>query len=490
MIPLIENSRSYAFHTAIASSSGTYSYARLYEQACTIARTIAARRIHGQPVVYMLASGFEHVCVQWGIWLSGNIAVPIHTGHPLAEVKHIVEDSGAGLFLTTEEYAEQAGQACDETVHLLLYKDATSRVEPVPLPEVELTDDALMIYTSGTTGKPKGVVMSHRQIDTQVRSLTEAWEWKQSDRILNVLPMHHVHGIINITCCALYNGAYLEMHTSFDPAATAARLGSGELTLFMAVPTIYHKLIQYYKSLDPDRQLSWKEGLNSIRLMVSGSAALPAPVLDEWQQISGHLLLERYGMTEIGMALSNPLHGNRKPGYVGKPLPYIEAKIVDDEGGTVLHPYTPGELYVKGPTVFRYYWGRAGETEKSFDGKWFKTGDIVERDEEGNYRILGRSSTDIIKSGGYKISALEIENVLLSHAGVLECAIVALPDVEWGERIAVAYTGTAQEQDLKEWLRSRLAAYKLPRAWLQLASLPRNAMGKVLKTEIKKSFQI
>jgi malonyl-CoA/methylmalonyl-CoA synthetase len=222
--------------------------------------------------------------------------------------------------------------------------------------------------------------------------------------------------------------------------------------------------------------------------MVCGSAALPVTVLEKWKHISGHILLERYGMTEIGMALSNPLHGERKPGYVGKPLPFVAVKIVDETGSEIQENNLPGELYVKGETVFKRYWNRPEETAKSFDESWFKTGDIAEYDDLGYYKILGRNSSDIIKSGGYKISALEIENVILEHADVRECAVVALPSEEWGETIAAAIVGKASGDELKLWLKDKLAPYKIPRQFNMITELPRNAMGKVLKGEVKKIF--
>ena len=346
----------------------------------------------------------------------------------------------------------------------------------------------MMIYTSGTTGRPKGVVMSHGQLDTQMRSLSQAWAWQEQDHILNVLPMHHVHGVVNITCCALYNGATLEMQPQFEAALVAARMTIGNLTLFMAVPTIYHKLAQYFDQLPADVQQAWQKGMRQMRLMVSGSAALPVTLLEQWRGISGHTLLERYGMTEIGMALSNPLNGTRKPGHVGLPLPFVAIKLVDETDREIDTAGIPGELYVSGDTVFKRYWNRPEETARSFDGNWFKTGDIAERDDSGYYKILGRSSSDIIKSGGYKISALEIENVLLEHPDITQCAVVALASEEWGETIAAAIVGDTDHQLLKAWLKDKLAPYKLPRQIIQATTLPRNAMGKVLKAEVKKLF--
>lgn len=489
MIPFIERSRQFTDNIAITDATGNYTYARLLQDAQNLAAGLLDRTGAAPgPVLYLAPSGYSYVVIQWAIWLAGGIAVPVHTAHTVEEIRYLLADTGAQLFIYTEQYETLAWESAGEQPVLAAYANLVLQGGTTPLPDVDAAADALMIYTSGTTGKPKGVVMSHEQIATQLESLTMAWGWTAADRILNVLPMHHIHGVINITCCALYNGATCELQQGFDAAYVAERLGSGQLSLFMAVPTVYHKLIQYFDQLLQDLQQQWQQGMQGMRLMVSGSAALPLSVLERWRQISGHTLLERYGMTETGMILSNPLKGTRKAGYVGRPLPFVQVRIVDEQQQDITTPDTPGELYVSGPTVFKRYWQKPAETQKSFEGIWFKTGDIVAVDADGDYRILGRNSSDIIKSGGYKISALEIENELLECPGVKECAVVALPSEEWGEVIAAAITGTATTEQLKAWLSNRLAPYKTPRRWLTADTLPRNAMGKLLKAEIRKMF--
>lgn len=489
MVALIERSKQYTGKTAIIDTTGTYSYDQLLRDATALAFNLAGKTgAEPGPVLYLLPSGYHYVVTQWAIWLAGGIAVPVHTAHTAEEIKYLVADTGAKLLIYGTPFESLAKESTGPQTIVVSFDTLAALAGNNTLPEVDEEQDALMIYTSGTTGKPKGVVMSHRQIAMQLESLCMAWGWTATDRILNVLPMHHVHGVINITCCALYNGATCEMQSSFDAAYVAGRLTSTELSLFMAVPTVYHKLIQYFDRLTPAEQQSWQQGMQQMRLMISGSAALPLSVLERWRQLSGHTLLERYGMTETGMILSNPLQGLRKPGYVGKPLPFVQVKIMDEQQAEIHTANTPGELFVSGPTVFKRYWQKETETQKAFADIWFKTGDIVAFDEEGDYRILGRNSSDIIKSGGYKISALEIENELLECPGVKECAVVALPSEEWGEVIAAAITGDTTAEAIKEWLSTRLAPYKTPRRWIVTDTLPRNAMGKLLKTEIKKMF--
>jgi len=264
----------------------------------------------------------------------------------------------------------------------------------------------------------------------------------------------------------------------------------GEVNVFMAVPTIYYKLIAYFKGLPEKEQQQISKSLKKFRLMVSGSAALPVGVLEEWRAISGHTLLERYGMTEIGMAISNPYQGERKPGFIGQALPGVNIRIADEHGQAAGEGQA-GEIQVKGANVFREYWNKPEATKEAFteDG-WFKTGDIAVL-EEGSYKILGRNSVDIIKSGGYKISALEIEEVLREHPEIKDCAVVGVADEEWGEIIGACLVVSGDGPDLRlldAWVKARLAAYKAPRKYILRDDLPRNVMGKVTKNELKNMF--
>ena len=294
---------------------------------------------------------------------------------------------------------------------------------------------------------------------------------------------------MNVTLCALANGARVEMLEGFDAEGCWRRLEEGGLTLFMAVPTVYAKLAAAWAVADPATRLRRSDACRRLRLMVSGSAALPAPLFSRWEELSGHRLLERYGMTEIGMALSNPLRGDRIPGTVGSPLPGVRVRLVDEEGGECLDG-VPGELRVSGPSLFREYHGRPEETAKSVTGGWFLTGDVALR-ENGVFRILGRASTDILKTGGYKVSALEIEDALRLHPAIRDVAVVGLPDEEWGERVAAAIVAEGDPpslETLRAWARDRLAPYKVPSRLVVVSDLPRNAMGKVTKPVVKTLF--
>jgi len=261
--------------------------------------------------------------------------------------------------------------------------------------------------------------------------------------------------------------------------------------VFMAVPTIYVKLIDHLDAMDEDAASAVCEGFANMRLNVSGSAACPVEVFDEWRGLTGQVLLERYGMTEIGMALSNPYEGERRAGYVGQPLPGVAVQLVDESGAVVAEEGASGEIRVQSDTVFLEYWGNPEATAASFSGDWFCTGDIGVV-EAGYYRIMGRSSVDIIKSGGYKLSALEIENSLLAHPAIAEVAVLGIEDRTWGEAVAaVVVLKSGQDltlEALKTWCDGKLSAYKIPKTLLVLDEMPRNAMGKVVKLQLKPLF--
>jgi malonyl-CoA/methylmalonyl-CoA synthetase len=323
-------------------------------------------------------------------------------------------------------------------------------------------------------------VTTHAQLRAQIDSLLTAWEWTANDRALLVLPLHHVHGIVNVLGSALAAGAVCEILPQFETEPAWQRLASGEITVFSAVPTIYHRLIAAWDAAPPATQRRWSEGSRQARLMMSGSAALPVRTLERWRAITGHTLLERYGMTETGMILSNPLHGERRPGAVGAPLPGVEVRLADSE------------VEVRGPGIFSEYWGRPAETRAAFRDGWFRTGDVAVHEADG-YRLLGRSSVDIIKTGGEKVSALEIEEVFRTHVSIADCAVVGVADDEWGERVCCAVVpaagATPTADALRGWGKQLLAPAKVPSRFVFVTELPRNTMGKVVKPDVATLFR-
>ena len=449
--------------------------------------------LDGARVALLLPPGFNFVAAQWGIWRAGGIAVPLALSHPANELAYVLDDCAVSAAISNPELLGRLEPLTAERNIRLDLVDPMLQARTAPPPSVSLSPDdgAMILYTSGTTGRPKGVVLSHGNIQAQVEALVAAWQWSTEDRILETLPLHHVHGLINIIACALWSGAVCEILPRFDATRIWDRIRSDELTLFMAVPTIYVKLIRAWEDADTSDREALSRAAGELRLMVSGSAALPVPVLDRWREITGQILLERYGMTEIGMALSNPYAGDRIPGAVGAPLPRVDLRLVDADGHIVA-PGDSGEIEVRGPNVFREYWQRPEATLEAFRDGWFRTGDMAVS-EDGVYRILGRQSVDIIKCGGEKISALEIETVLLAHPSIEECAVVGLEDPEWGQRVAAALVLTPGEalelEPLRSWAKERLAIFKVPSRIQCLDELPRNAMGKVTKPAVVKVFE-
>jgi malonyl-CoA/methylmalonyl-CoA synthetase len=443
-------------------------------------------------VAFLVAPGFAYAAIQRGIWRAGGVAVPLAVSHPPAELEYVVRDADASAVVADAPYRETGRALARAARARFVAAEDALRSEPADgLPHLRSSQRAMIIYTSGTTGRPKGVVTTHQMIGAQISSLISAWRWTPSDHLLLVLPLHHVHGIINGLGSALAIHATCEMLYPFDGQRAWQRLASGEITVFTAVPTIYHRLIAAWEGAGPDMQRAWSAGVRRVRLMMSGSAALPVPMLERWREITGHTLLERYGMTEIGMALSNPISGERRAGFVGVPLPGVEARLVDEHGAEA-PAGAAGELEIRGPGVFEEYWRRPEETARAFHDGWFRTGDLAVL-EQGAYRLLGRLSVDIIKTGGFKVSALEIEEVLRTHPCIAECAVVGVADDEWGERVSAAVElrdgATLSLADLQSWAKPRLAPYKIPRDLRPLAALPRNAMGKVTKPEVAALFK-
>ncbi len=493
-LPLISRARGHGHRIAIADPGGSHTYADLLQVSSRVAGALLAGRsdLEEARVAFLTPADYSYVAIQWGIWRAGGIAVPLATSHPPAEWEYVLRDATPDVVVVATEFADALVPVAQRAgIRVLDSGAALEGPSPGALPTLTPERRAMMVYTSGTTGRPKGVVATHVNLASQVTCLHDAWGWNSADRALLILPLHHLHGIVNVVTCALWAGAACEMLPAFDADAVWDRLASGQLTIVMAVPTIYRKLIAAWEAAPRERRLALSAGSAGLRLMVSGSAALPVQVLERWRGITGHTLLERYGMTEIGMALSNPLNGERRPGSVGVALPGVEVRL-EDEGGVVVPGGTPGEIVVRGGGVFLEYWGRPEETRAAFRDGWFRTGDIAVL-EDGAYRILGRSSVDIIKTGGYKVSALEIEEVLRTHPLVLECAVVGIPDPEWGERVtaAVELRGAASLdlEGLKDWAKQRLAPYKVPRALRVVPALPRNAMGKVTKSDVAALFR-
>ncbi|MGM0576433.1 MAG: AMP-binding protein [Myxococcota bacterium] len=438
---------------------------------------------------------------------AGLIHVPINTRYRDREIRHILTDSGASVLVAAQGSAalETARDLGPERgpVHRVVFggppaegehtfDDIAGRPPEERPPYPSAGDVALLIYTSGTTGRSKGVALAHGALTANLSATTGLWRWTAEDRLVLALPLFHVHGLGLGVLGTLLHGMTTLVHGRFDPARVVDDVEHRGGTVFMGVPTMYARLLAWLDE-HPERA----EALRGARLFTSGSAALPARDLEAFQARTGHRILERYGMSETGFTLSNPYDGERRAGTVGFPVPGYEVRVVDDAGDPV-EPGQPGEIEVRGDGLMSGYWGRPEETENSFRGGWFVTGDVATVDPDGYHRIVGRKSVDIIKSGGFKISAREIEDVVAAHPAVAEAAVVGVPDPTWGERISAAVVPApdAETTDearllatLAEHVGDTLADYKKPRALRILDALPRNALGKVQKHRLKPLFE-
>lgn len=498
-LPMIERAIARGGRPAIRVGEVSHSYADISARSHMVAAVLLDGRsdLAEDRVAILTPSAADFVVAQWGVWRAGGIAMPLSLSATDKELDYALADAGASCIVTTSEMAAAHSRLLSGRgvrVVVLEHRDelGPSSKPSSALPDVAPERRAMILYTSGTTGRPKGVVTTHACIQAQVESLVSAWRWHVEDRIPLFLPLHHIHGIINVLSCGLWVGAHIDSLGRFSMEEVFAGVAAGSYTLFMAVPTIYVKMIEAIGELPAHQREAVVSGFRGMRLMVSGSAALPASVHEQWEALTGQRLLERYGMTEIGMALSNSLDGERRPGAVGMPLPGVSVGLWSEQGEAVVGEGVPGEIRVRGPNVFLEYWQKPEATCESFADGWFRTGDTAVV-ENGSYRILGRTSVDIIKSGGYKLSALEIEAALLEHPAIAECAVVGVPDNTWGEAVAVAVVpragATIDLRELREWCRDRISPYKIPRRLLVVATLPRNAMGKCTKSEVVSLFR-
>lgn len=491
---------------ALVDASGACSYFELDRYAGSAAAALLAAAdgdgLGGERVALLAPPGRDFATALLGIWRAGGVAVPLAAMHPPAEHATTLDDSGAAFAVVHPvDRPRLEPLAVERGLTLVSTTDRPPAPASAPTPP-GLDEPALILYTSGTTGRPKGGVHTHASLAAQAEAMIAAWGWSAADRILHLLPLHHTHGLVNCLLTPLAAGACCEFglpdpdRPRFDPGAVWRRLAGGGVTVLMAVPTIYAKLLAAYDGAPAAERARWRSAARRLRLAVSGSAALPAALAERWREVAGEPPLERYGMTEIGMALANPLAGPRVPGAVGRPMPGVEVRLVDDAGeplasagGTI----GPGEIEVRGPQLFAGYWRRPEETRAAMrPGGWFRTGDEAAV-EGGVYRILGRRGVDVLKVGGYKLSALEIESVLADHPAVAECAVVGVPDPDYGQRVAAAVVAADSASaptldELRGWAGERLAPYKLPTRLLLVAELPRNPMGKVGKPELTRRF--
>jgi malonyl-CoA/methylmalonyl-CoA synthetase len=474
----------------------------------------------GDRVAVMLETSIDMIVALLGHYRLGLVHVPVNTAYRELEVGHILRDSGARAVVVEAAspslevlrqldapdaldhrivVGQSDGSAGELEFEQLLAAEA---LEGAPRPSDD--DLSLFIYTSGTTGQSKGVEHTFGSVVSNIDNLTSLWQWAPDDRQVLALPLFHVHGLGIGVHGTLIRGCTTVLHERFDALEVADEIADGA-TIFMGVPTMHTLLV---RAMDSDGAVAQK--LRGARLFTSGSAALPIDVFEAFKEYTGHTILERYGMSETMLTLSNPYDEERRPGSVGFAVPgpdggKTEVRVVDDELCDVA-PGEPGQIVVRGASVMRGYWKQPERTEQAFGDGWFLTGDVATVDQDGYISIIGRQSVDIIKSGGYKISAREIERVLRQNSKVLEVAVVGLPDPMWGETIAAAVVPTdaaragigqtdfdpqireAWLQEFADLVEQSLASYKKPRALMVVDELPRNALGKVQKHRLVDAF--
>ncbi|KAG6041111.1 hypothetical protein E4U41_005982 [Claviceps citrina] len=521
--------------------------------------------LQGERIAFLVENSYDYVVTLLAALAARSIAVPMSPSFPAPELQYILAHSEASLLVSSSKFAPQARQVLDgafraRTPHLELPKHigvqqgAARDDAAVSLQDSDPGRAGLMLYTSGTTNRPKGVLIPQSALTAQAHSLLQAWRYTPSDHLLHVLPLHHIHGIVNAVITPLFAGSSIEFMFPFNADAVWKRLAAPflstntadstnhdvsppsssswtsssnnnnkkpKVTFFTVVPTVYSRLLSSHKNLPPAVQEASREAISppNMRVNISGSAALPTPVKSAWQDLSrGNVLLERYGMTEVGMALSCGLaFPDRVDASVGWPLPSVQARLMDlDTGleippGEELDPHgreRAGEIQLRGPTLFQEYWRNPEATASEFvsdpdnQGRWFKTGDVAVRRAVPSashgqpwtrgplYFIQGRLTADIIKTGGEKVSALEVERELLSLPQVSEAAVVAIPSGSWGQKVgavivldhSVAQNWTPLE--MRRALKPRLASYKIPQVLKLVRHIPRNAMGKINKKQL------
>ena len=402
----------------------------------------------------------------------GCPVLPLNDKYTKEEAQFYLDDAQARLFIGNQEF---------ETVESIIEHGALRALPPMTdLPEIKDDSLAILLYTSGTTGIPKGAMISHGNIFATVEGLYQSWSFSDTDRLLHILPLFHVHGLFVAQFVALYASCTSIWMQSFHKEKCLSLLSTEEITVMMAVPTIYFRI------LDQEESYSFP----SLRLCTSGSAPLPVPIHERFKRMFGMSIVERYGMTEVGIVLSNPYDGIRKVGTVGLPVSGAQLQVTNPETYEPCTVGETGELWILGPSVISGYLRRPEQTSSTFVGSWLRSGDLAVQDEEGYIRIAGRCK-DLVISGGLNIYPLEVEAVFLGHPLVDQVAGVGIPDLEWGEKFVmqvIAKEGLTQEE-LQQFAQEKLASYKRPKAYFFVDSFPRNAMGKVQKEKMRQQLK-
>jgi len=489
----------------------TVTYADLRRGAIRWAEGLRAWGLEpGERVALFLENSPTFVAAYLGVQLAGGVVVLVNTQYRQVELRHILQDAGVRVAVTDPAGRAELARVVGELVALDAVVTVGKRAEEPEDPallaanvrelgDAELAADApgaappglpagdavaVLGYTSGTTGRSKGAMLTHRNLISNAVAVTTAWRWTENDRLLLALPLFHAHGLFVGMHGTLLTGSTADLRRKFDAADTFETLLRGETTMFFGVPTMYVRLVAEAR----------KRGVRPppIRLYVSGSAPLSPQTFEEFAELFGQPILERYGMTETIMNLTNPYEGERRPGTVGMPFPGQEARIVDVLTRQPIEDETPGEIQVRGPHVFKGYWNRPDATAEAFDADgWFNTGDLGWRSKDGYFTISGRAR-ELIISGGFNVYAADIEVTMLRHPDIVDVAVIGIPSEQWGEQpmaLCVRRDGSAvTEAEVREWANGRLGKTQRLAAVEFRDSLPRSTIGKIMKRELREPY--
>ena len=464
-----------------SGASQSFTFGDLETRSNRVAQLLSDRGItRGSRLAFLLTNRVEII----DLWLAcvklGAIAVPINVLYQAREIAHIVGDAEPVAVVTTRDRMADIVDHAERWDVDDLLQDAQAMATIFARPQVvrdtmcDADTPLALVYTSGTTGASKGAILTHGNFAANALVLNAAWAMHAGDRLLTTLPLFHVHGLGNALHCWLLSGCHMKLVARFESSRAADWFLTYRPTVFFGVPTMYIRLLEL--EADVAREIG-----SHARLFVCGSAPLPGQVLEAFREKFGHVILERYGMTETLMNVSNPYVGARRAGTVGLPLALTSVRIVGDDGVDVANG-TSGELWVRGPNVCAGYWNRPDATATAFVNGWFRSGDIGVRADDGYITLEGRRS-ELIISGGFNIYPREIEELLLEQAGISEATVIGVPDAARGE-VPVAYIVAEESVDtekLTAYLRTQLASFKIPRTFVRVDALPRTALGKVQK---------
>jgi malonyl-CoA/methylmalonyl-CoA synthetase len=499
---LCESFAKYSDKTAVVFEGQGYRFNEMDEEIRRYAAWLQRGGVRqGDRIALQLPKGMEFIFLHLAVLSLGAITLPLNYDYSPDEVAYFLSDSGSSVFITNIQGFSRNKKVVNELRGMRTFvTDGLSPDGSGPLSaEVKKVgaedprrypaqdDDVAMIcYTSGTTGKSKGAMITHRNLVTNMQALKKIWEWTDQDVLLHVLPLFHIHGLVVALHGGLNAGSTIIMHEKFEPRRTWETLAKERCTLLMAVPTIYHRLLNEWDRVRPR--------LETMRVFISGSAPLSENLFHRFEEVTGFRILERYGMTEAGMITSNQIDlPGRKPKSVGYPLPGVRVRVVSENGKNAT-PGDVGEVWLQGDNVFKGYWQMPEKTKESFEEGWFKTGDVGYQDpgDGGRLYLVGRAR-ELIITGGYNVYPKEVENTLEKHEAVHEAAVVGIPDEDYGEKVTAVVVlkkehTAAKPEQIIEFCRKHMASYKCPKQVLIIDQLPRNAMGKIQKDILQANY--